>query len=72
MTADIHNYAGRLQRAKERLSQLKKSGLLDNLSALGLSTGRTAKYANLPYKELSFDPAGADRRVVEHYIILDK
>ncbi|MEM1660013.1 MAG: hypothetical protein QXR17_02560 [Candidatus Bathyarchaeia archaeon] len=50
MIANIHDYAGRLRRARERLSRLENSSLLlsfiDHLSALGLSVGRVAKYAN--------------------------
>jgi len=47
VNADIHDYAGRLRRARERLSRLENSSLLlsfiDHLSALGLSAGRVAK-----------------------------
>jgi len=50
VTADIHDYVGRLRRARERLSRLENSSILlsfiDHLSALGLSVGRVAKYAN--------------------------
>ncbi|MGB9960347.1 MAG: tyrosine-type recombinase/integrase [Candidatus Bathyarchaeales archaeon] len=75
MIADIHDYVGRLRRAKERLSHLEDSSLLlsfiDHLSALGLSTGRVAKYANLLcslMRNCPFDPAGADRQAVERVI----
>ncbi|MEM3716504.1 MAG: hypothetical protein QW145_05025 [Candidatus Bathyarchaeia archaeon] len=47
VTADIHDYASRLRRARERLSRLENSSILllfiDHLSALGLSAGRVAK-----------------------------
>ena len=50
VNADIHDYVGRLRRARERLSRLENSSILlsfiDHLSALGLSVGRVAKYAN--------------------------
>ncbi|MEM2483180.1 MAG: hypothetical protein QW365_08815, partial [Candidatus Nezhaarchaeales archaeon] len=75
MNADIHDYAGRLRSARERLSRLENSSLLlsfiGHLSALGLSVGRVAKYANqlcTLMKNCPFDPAKADRRVVERVI----
>jgi len=75
VNADIHDYAGRLKRARERLSRLENSSLLlsfiDHLSALGLSVGRVAKYANqlcTLMKNCPFNPAKADRRVVERVI----
>ena len=75
MNADIHDYVGRLRRARERLSRLENSSILlsfiDHLSALELSAGRVAKYANLLcmlMKNCSFDPAKADRRIVERVI----
>ena len=47
---DIHDYAKRLASAKRRIAQLENAELLLNfvahLDALGLSTGRVAKYAN--------------------------
>ncbi len=47
---DIHDYAKRLENAKRRLAKLENAELLLNfvahLEALGLSTGRVAKYAN--------------------------
>jgi integrase len=47
---DIHDYAKRLASAKRRIAQLENAELLLNfvahLEALGLSTGRVAKYAN--------------------------
>jgi len=47
---DIHDYGKRLASAKRRIAQLENAELLLNfvahLEALGLSTGRVAKYAN--------------------------
>ena len=47
---DIHDYQKRLASAKRRIAQLENAQLLldfvAHLEALGLSTGRVAKYAN--------------------------
>jgi len=47
---DIHDYGKRLASAKRRIAQLENAelllGFVAHLEALGLSTGRVAKYSN--------------------------
>jgi len=72
---DIHGYSRRLESARRRLSLLKHSRLLldfiDHLSALGLSKGRVAKYANhlcAIFRRQPFDPLNATRKDIEAVI----
>ncbi len=69
---DIYNYSKRLESARRRLAELEDSDLLlefiNHLEALGLSTGRVAKYANhvcALLRDVNFNPSKATRRDVE-------
>jgi integrase len=72
---DLYNYPRRLERAKQRVSELRNSDLalsfLDHLEALGLSVGRVAKYANhlcTLLKVIDFDPTSASKKDVERVV----
>jgi integrase len=72
---DIYNYSKRLESAKRRLAKLDNCKLLldfiSHLEALGLSTGRVAKYANHICALMSgcpFNPSAATRKGVEKVI----
>jgi len=73
--SDIYGYSERLESAKRRLSRYECSrlllGFLDHMVALGLSTGRVAKYANhisALMRNVVFDPVKATRSDVERVV----
>ena len=72
---DIHDYGKRLASAKRRIAQLENAELLLNfvshLEALGLSTGRVAKYANhvcALTKRCPLNPKTATRSDIEKVV----
>jgi len=72
---DVHDYLGRLRRDLERLRRLRGGELalrfLSHLRALGLSTGRVAKYAGhlcVLLRVIDFDPREATREDVERVV----
>jgi len=72
---DIYNYSRRLERAKQRVAELRNSGLslrfLDHLEALGLSVSRVAKYVShlcTLLKAIDFDPTSASKKDVEKVV----
>jgi len=72
---DLYNYPRRLERARQRVAELRNGSLalrfLDHLEALGLSVGRVAKYANhlcTLLKVIEFDPPSASKKDVEKVV----
>ena len=72
---DIHDYGKRLASAKRRIALLENGqlllGFVAHLEALGLSTGRVAKYANHACaltKRCPFNPKMATRSDIEKVV----